>query len=257
MAFDVAADAYDRFMGRYSRPLAPLFADFAGLTADGMIQTKRLLDVGAGPGALTTELARRFGGERVSAVEPSASFVATLRSRLPGVRVAQASAEDLPFADAVFDAVVAQLVVHFMRDPVGGLREMRRVTKPDGLVAACVWDLGGGRSPMSPFWRAAAELDPAVEDETNRPGVSAGHLAQLLREAGLRDVQSAELAVQARHATFEEWWGPFTGGAGPAGSYLMSLDQDAQERLRERVRQLIGPPPIAIQAVAWATRGRA
>ncbi|HET8587669.1 MAG TPA: class I SAM-dependent methyltransferase, partial [Candidatus Limnocylindria bacterium] len=256
MAFDVAADAYDRFMGRYSRPLAPLFADFAGLTAAESMTTGRLLDVGAGPGALTGELAQRFGEERVVAVEPSASFVAALRTRLPQVHVAQASAEDLPFADDAFDATLAQLVVHFMRDPVEGLSEMRRVTRPGGTVAACVWDLGGGRSPMSPFWRAAAELDPAVEDETDRPGVSEGHLARLFRQAGLRDIESAELTVHAHHVTFDEWWDPFTGGAGPAGSYLASLDQGAQDRLRDRVQRLIGAPPVVIEAVAWAARGR-
>jgi ubiquinone/menaquinone biosynthesis C-methylase UbiE len=261
MAFDVAAEAYDRFMGRYSRQLAPLFADFAGLAVGARNPgvrnpTPRLLDVGAGPGALTSELAQRFGESAVSAVEPSASFAAALRTRLPEVRVMQASAEDLPFSDDTFESALAQLVVHFMTDPVAGLREMRRVTKPRCVVAACVWDLGGGRSPMSAFWRAAAELDPGIDDETDRAGVREGDLAQLLREAGLRDVESAELAVHAEHASFEEWWDPFTGGAGPAGAYLKSLEPARTDELRDRVRRLVGSPPITVAAVAWAARGR-
>jgi SAM-dependent methyltransferase len=266
MAFDVAADAYDRFMGRYSRRLAPLFADFAGLTPGepgepGEPGAKhpagQILDVGAGPGALATELARRLGGQRVVAIEPSAPFVGALRTRLPDVRVVQGFAEDLPFADDSFDASLAQLVVHFMKDPIEGLREMRRVTKAGGVVAACVWDLGGGRSPMSPFWRAAAQIDPGIEDETERAGVREGRLAQLFEEARLRDVETTELKIVAEHATFEEWWDPFTGGAGPAGAYLKSLDTARRAQLRYAVRSLVGTTSIAIDAVAWAARGRA
>ena len=133
MSFDVAADAYDRFMGRYSRVLAPVFADFARV-AGGM----RILDVGCGPGALTTELVARTGAENVVAVDPSAPFVEAARARHPGVTVELAPAEALPFASGAFDAALAQLVVHFMSDPVVGLTEMRRVTRPGGAVAACV-----------------------------------------------------------------------------------------------------------------------
>jgi SAM-dependent methyltransferase len=252
MAFDVAAQSYDRFMGRYSRLLAPRFVDFAGIG-----DARRVLDVGCGPGAMLAELASRLGAESVAGVDPSASFVEAARARNPGATVALASAEQLPFDDETFDAALAQLVVHFMKDPVGGLREMRRVTKPGGIVAACVWDLGGGRSPMSPFWRAAAELDPGVEDETDRAGVREGHLAQLFADAELRDVETTELPVVTEHPSFEEWWGPFTGGAGPAGAYLKSLDSIRQRRLREAVQARVGSTSIAIDAVAWAARGRA
>jgi len=133
VSFTVAADAYDRFMGRYSVPLAPRFADF-GEVANG----QRVLDVGCGPGALTTELVRRLGDAAVTAVDPSEPFVAAARERQPGVRVERASAEHLPFRDRGFDAALAQLVVHFMTDAVAGLREMARVTRRDGVVAACV-----------------------------------------------------------------------------------------------------------------------
>src|SRR3954454_10971515 len=136
MTFDVTASAYDRFMGRYSVQLAAPMADLAGVTDGG-----RALDVGCGPGALTAELVGRLGPDRVVAADPSASFVAAARERLPGLRVVEATAEDLPFDDGAFDAALAQLVVHFMTDPVAGLGEMVRVTRPGGAVVACVWDL--------------------------------------------------------------------------------------------------------------------
>jgi SAM-dependent methyltransferase len=180
MSFEVSADAYLRFMGKYSEPLAMLFADLAGIRA-GL----RVLDVGCGPGALTAELARRAGPDAVSAVEPSASFAAATRDRLPGVAVRQATAERLPFPDASFDATLAQLVVHFMRDPVQGLREMGRVTRPGGTVAACVWDHAGDRGPLGAFWQAVRELDPAAYDESTLPGVREGELARLFAQAGL------------------------------------------------------------------------
>ncbi len=135
VSFDVAADAYDRFMGRYSQLLSPQMADLAGVRPG-----QRVLDVGCGPGALTAELVTRLGPEGVGAVDPSEPFVAAARARHPGVDVSQASAEELPFADGSFDAALAQLVVHFMKDPVAGLAEMARVTRPGGVVAACVWD---------------------------------------------------------------------------------------------------------------------
>src|SRR3954467_5211208 len=133
------ADAYDRFMGRYSRPLAVPFAAFAGLPLDG-----RVLDVGCGPGALTAELARRARPERVTAVDPSDEFVAALRGSHPGVQAIRAPAEDLPFEGGSFDATLAQLVVNVMDDPVAGLREMARVTRGGGVVVACVWDFTDG-----------------------------------------------------------------------------------------------------------------
>jgi ubiquinone/menaquinone biosynthesis C-methylase UbiE len=146
VSFDVAADAYDRFMGRYSAPLAPPFADLAGVEAG-----QRVLDVGCGPGALTAELVRRLGPAEVSAVDPSEPFVVAVKERHPGVDVRRAPAEDLPFGDDVFDAALAQLVVHFMSDPVAGLREAGRVTRPGGVVAACVWDQADDRGPLGVF----------------------------------------------------------------------------------------------------------
>jgi SAM-dependent methyltransferase len=252
MAFDVAAGAYDRFMGRYSGGLAPQLADLAGVSAG-----RSALDVGCGPGALTAELVARLGPDSVVAVDPSEPFVAATRQRNPGVDVRSAVAEALPFDDDTFDIALAQLVVHFMADPVAGVGEMARVTRPGGVVAACVWDHAGERSPLSAFWRAARELDPAARDESGLAGARAGHLAELFSAAGLHEVRDTELGVSVRHDSFEEWWEPFTLGVGPAGAYLGQLDPAARDAVRERCRELLGPPPITITARTWAARGLA
>ena len=252
MSFAVAAEPYDRFMGRYSSPLAPELADFAGVDAG-----QRVLDVGCGPGALTTELVWRLGAEAVAAVDPSEPFVAAARERHPGVDVRLASAEELPYADGAFDASIAQLVVHFMADPVAGLAEMARVTRGGGVVAACVWDLAGGRAPISTFWQAARELDPDAKDESGRAGARAGHLSELFEAAGLRDVEERPLLVSVEHASFDEWWEPFTFGVGPAGAYAQGLDERALSALRDRCRELLPRAPFTVTAVAWAARGLA
>jgi SAM-dependent methyltransferase len=250
VSFAVAADAYDRFMGRYSVPLAPRFADFAAVGAG-----RRVLDVGCGPGALTAELVGRLGPDGVAAVDPSEPFVAAARERHPGVRVQVAPAEQLPFGDREFDAALAQLVVHFMADPVAGLREMARVTRRGGVVAACVWDYGGGGAPIAVFWQAARELDPAVEDESRLAGARRGHLTELFRAAGLREIEENALTVEVRHPSFEDWWEPFTLGVGPAGAYAAGLDPERQARLRERCRELLPRAPFVLSARAWAGRG--
>jgi ubiquinone/menaquinone biosynthesis C-methylase UbiE len=133
VGFAVPAEAYDRFMGVHSRQLAPQLVSLARLRAGD-----RALDVGCGPGALTTDLVKRLGAESVAAVDPSESFVAAVSEGHPEVDVRRATAEALPFADAAFEAALAQLVVHFMTDPVAGLGEMARVTRPDGIIVACV-----------------------------------------------------------------------------------------------------------------------
>ncbi len=250
MSFAVGPDAYDRFMGRYSTPLAPRFADFASLP-DG----QRVLDVGCGPGALTSELARRAGARAVSAVDPSPAFVEAARARNPDADVRQAAAEELPFDDDAFDATLAQLVVHFMADPVAGLREMRRVTRPGGVVAACVWDHAGGSGPLSRFWEAAHELDPDVRDESALAGARQGDLERIFREAGLSGVEEHMLTVEVEHPTFEEWWEPFTLGVGPAGAYVAGLTPERRDALRERCRELHPPAPFAVAASVWAVRG--
>lgn len=245
-----SADAYDRFMGRYSSPLATTFVDFAMVRSG-----QRVLDVGSGPGALTKELTERLAS--VTAVDPSQAFLDAVQARHPEIEAALASAEDLPFADDRFDASLAQLVVHFMSAPVKGLGEMRRVTRPGGVVAACVWDLGGDRSPLSPFWKAVREIDPGVPDETERPGTRQGHLGELFAEAGCVDVDETALRVDLVHPSFEDWWRPFTLAVGPAGVYLAGLDPDRRTELRELCRSRWTDGAFSITSWAWAARGHA
>ena len=248
--FDVAADAYDRFMGRYSVQLAPQLADYAGVRAG-----QRALDVGCGPGALTAALVERLGTGSVQAVDPSEPFVAAVRARHPDVAVERAPAENLPYPDASFDAALANLVVHFMEDPVRGLSEMARVTLPGGVVAASVWDHGGDRSPLTPFWHAVRELDDRAQTESQMPGAREGHLAELFAQAGLSHVEGTTFESQMTYASFDDWWEPHTFGVGPVGRYTASLDEERRRELRDHCRRMLPEPPFTVTAFAWAARG--
>ncbi len=243
-------DAYDRFMGRYSVLLAPQLADLAGVAAG-----QRALDVGSGPGALTAELVTRLGADSVVAVDPSAPFVDALSERYPGVEAQVAFADQLPFPDDTFDVTLAQLVVHFMKDPVIGVTEMRRVTRAGGVVAACVWDHGGSEGPLKHFWDAAREIDPRADDESKLPGVRQGQLGEYFRQAGLNQVVETKLSVAAQHQTFEEWWEPFTLRVGPAGAFVATLDPTQRARLREQCRKTVHEVPFTVTGRAWAARG--
>jgi len=250
LSFDVAAEAYDRFMGRFSRLLSQQMADLAGVRAG-----QRALDVGCGPGALTSVLVDRLGAASVSAVDPSEPFVEAALARHPGADVRLAAAEDLPYPADAFDVAIAQLVVHFMSNPVGGLVEMARVTRSGGVVAACVWDHAGEQGPLGLFWDAARELDPSVKDESQLAGAREGHLVELFRAAGLREVEGSTVAADLEMSDFDTWWEPYTQGVGPAGAYVARLDPPQQDALRERCRARLPTGPFTIAARAWAARG--
>jgi SAM-dependent methyltransferase len=250
MGFAVSADAYDRFMGRYSGLLSPQMADLAGVEPG-----QRVLDVGCGSGMLTGELVSRVGPDGVAAIDPSEPLVAAVRERHPGVDVCLGGAELLPFADGEFDAALAQLVVHFMSDPAAGLREMARVTRPAGVVGACVWDFAGGRAPISPFWKAVRDLDPQARDESELAGVRKDDLGTLLRSTGLADVLESELEAGVEHPTFDDWWAPFELGVGPAGAYLAQLEPGRREAVREACRRRLPEEPFTLRCWAWAARG--
>jgi SAM-dependent methyltransferase len=251
MSFDVAADAYTRFMGRFAIPLTD---EFIALVDPQPGQ--RALDVGCGPGALTARLIDLLGADSVAAVEPSPSFVAAAQERFPDTDVRQSTAEELPFENDTFDLALAQLVVHFMTDAVAGLREMARVTKPGGLVAASVWDYGTNRSPLSPFWRAAIALDPTVVGESRLAGAREGELPKLFTAAGLSDVRGGELTIQVPFASVDEYWEPFELGVGPAGAYVGSLDTVERDELKRACAAELPDAPFVLESTAWVASAR-
>jgi len=252
--FRVSDTAYDRYMGRYSDPLAQEL-----LRAAGVEPGQRALDVGCGPGALTAALVSALGADSVAAVDPSEPFVEACRRRNPGVDVRVGAAEGLPFPDGGFDLVLAQLVVQFMSDAPSGVRELRRVARPGGVVAACTWDYGEGMTMLRTFWGAAQALDPAAPDEAaTLRYCRRGELGALWRETGLRDVEDGALTVEAGYAGFDDFWEPFTLGVGPGGAYCASLDAERRAALREECCSRLGEPagPFTLGARAWYAVGR-
>ncbi len=252
--FQAPADAYDAFMGRYSRALAPAFADYALAPGAGS-----LLDVGCGPGSLTGVGVARLGAGAVAAIDPAPQFVAASRERFPGVDVRHAAAEEIPYADATFDAAAAQLVLHFVSAPDRAAREMARVVRPGGTVAATVWDFAEGMQMLRAFWDAALRLDPEAPDEarTLRFG-GPGELVELFRGAELEEIEETTLAVESAYADFDELWATFLGGVGPAGAYAVSRAPADRELLRRALFDELGRPAggFTLRAVARAARGR-
>jgi len=246
MSFQVPAQAYGRFMGRFSEPLADQFVDVARLGPGD-----RALDVGCGPGALTARLVSVVGESGVSAVDPSEPFVAAAKKRFPGVDVTVGSAESLAFENATFDAALAQLVVHFMQDPVAGLREMARVTRPGGVVAAAVWNHASSAGPLSLFWAAVRAVDPQAEGEGEFAGVREGDLARLFGAAGLDGLQETVLTVQVPFESFDQWWEPYTLGVGPAGQYVQGLDDSRRQALMDECRRRVPEGAFTVDASAW------
>jgi ubiquinone/menaquinone biosynthesis C-methylase UbiE len=246
--FDVSETSYDNFMGRYSLPLGPKFADFAGIRS-GMA----VVDVGAGTGALTVELVRR--GAEVVAAEPSQPFVAALQKRLPDIAVHAAPAEQLPWPDERFDAALAQLVVTFMEDAPAGVQEMRRVVREGGTVAVCMWD-GRGMEMLAAVRRAQEALasgGPAPEARNLYRDRES--LEGLFRD-GFADVHSELLEVESAYTGFDEFWNAVDDGAGPAGAWLRSLDDAQRAAARDELDRQLGEPsgPFALTGRAWAVR---
>ena len=253
--FGGPAEIYDRFVGRYSPGLARAMCNETGVRPG-----QRALDVGCGSGALVVALAVILGEENVAGVDPSEPFVEAARAKVPGAQLAVAAAESLPFEDGKFDATLSQLVVNFMSDPVAGLREMARVTRPGGVVAGCVWDYEGGMTMLRTFWEAAAALDPEqalprMEQHTMR--FSRPDELGELWHSSLTGVTVSAVDVEASYENFDDLWSPFPTGVGPAGAFAASLDADAQERLRDEFRRRLGEPtgPFTLSARAWCAVG--
>lgn len=253
-SFLVSGDAYDSFMGRYSRPLAVAFADWVGVVAPSTA-----LDCGCGPGALTGVLVDRLGADSVSAFDPSEPFVAACSTRHPGVEIRDGRAEDIPFDDGRFDLVLCQLVLHFVTEPAKAAQEFRRVARPGGVVAACVWDFEQGMEMLRHFWDAALTIDPDAPDEarTLRFGRD-GEIVQLLEGAGFEAVAAAALTVTTSYSGFDELWSGFLAGIGPAGAYCVGLGEGQQAALRGELFDRLGAPagPFTLSATARSASGR-
>lgn len=256
--FTGSAGTYDRFMGRYSNGLARELADTAEIRGPA-----RVLDVGCGPGALTAVLAERVGPEQVAAIDPAPQFTAACRARVPGADIRTGVAEELPWADGEFDAVLSCLVIGFMTDPDRAIREMRRVTRPDGVIAVCMWDTAtGGMTMLSLFWSAVGNVDPIAIGERSLAGTHEGDIAERLTRAGLSEVASGALTVSAAYTDFADLWEPFTHGIGPAGQHLVSLRPEQRAAVHDRYRDLVAgrtgrsTGSFALDARAWYATGR-
>lgn len=254
------ADSYEQIMGRWSRRLAPLFIEHAAVAAG-----ERLLEVGCGTGSLTFTLASTVEFAELTAIDYADVYVAAARARNrdPRIRIEQGDAAALRFPDASFDRALSLLVLHFVADPAGAVAEMRRVTRPGGVVAAAVWDAGGGVTGNRMFWDTAAMLDRAAGELRGRAMskavVAPGGLARLFRAAGLAEVDERSLLIRMEHASFADYWEPLLRGEGPIGAYVAGLGEEARARLEHHLRAayLAGAPdgPRSFTAVAWSCRG--
>jgi len=244
--FHVDSESYDDFMGRYSVRLAPLFADFAGVGAG-----RRVLDVGAGTGALTRELVDR--GATVVAVEPSPEFTRALRSRFPEIEVHEAPAEELPFADDTFDLALAQLVVAFMADAGAAMRELARVAH---RVAICMW----GVEEVQMF-AAIGRTTEAIGSGTTELGARRYRTPQELRDllagAGLTSIETCELDVTAAYVDFDDFWRALSLQVGPAGAWLSSLDDERRAQAHDELHRQLGSPGGAFELHGRAYGARA
>jgi SAM-dependent methyltransferase len=247
---------YERYVGRWSRRVAPLFLAWLRVPAG-----RRWVDIGCGTGALCAAILDRCSPSSVAGVEPSEGFLATATENLAGrAALHQGSATAIPLPDASADAVVSGLVLNFVPETKGALAEMSRVARDGGTIGAYVWDYAGKMALMRYFWDAAAALDPdaAKLDEGPRfPLCRPEALAAQFTGAGLKDVEVTSIDIPTVFESFDDYWQPFLGGQGPAPAYAMSLDEGARARLRERLRERLparADGSIALTARAWAAR---
>jgi SAM-dependent methyltransferase len=252
MVFHVDDDVYDGFMGRYSVRLAPLFADFAGIGG-----SQRVLDVGAGTGALAAELVTRLGAAAVAVAEPSPEFTAGLRRRFANVDVRQAPAEDMAWEDGSFDAALAQLVVSFVADPPAAVAEMARLVRPGGVVAVCMWHEDG--LELAPPLKAArlAATPPDAPPPRQLPLRTEEELAGLLAGAGLRDIGTAMLEVATDYASFDEFWERSRAMIGPDTAWMREVGEQALAAGRAAAYEALGEPPGAFALSGRAAAARA
>jgi SAM-dependent methyltransferase len=253
-----AGDSYDLYMGRWSRQVAPRFLDWLGARDGG-----DWLEVGCGTGALSAAILARYKPASLLAIEPSEGFLAKARANVPDRRVTfqVGDAQAVPAEDATKDAIVSALVLNFVPDRPKALAEMKRVARPGAAIGFYVWDYpGGGIELMRHFWNAAAALDPKAQDLTEDkrfPFCTRDGLTELAKTAGLASVECAPIEVPTVFRDFDDYWRPFTLGAGPAPGYCTSLPPDARERLRTKLHEDLpraADGSIPLKARAWAVK---
>jgi len=256
----LAGDAYEAYMGRWSRQTARLFLAWVR-----PMPQAHWLEIGCGTGALTSAICARGEPASVTACDPSASFVAYAREHVadPRVSFAVAGSDDVPRQDGGFDVAVSGLVLNFLPDPEAAVKSLRERVREGGILAAYVWDYAGGMEWLRVFWDEATALDPraAALDEGQRfPLCAAPALAALFRGSGLAQVDTTGLEIPTEFETFDDYWRPFLDGTGPAPSYVVSLDGPSRARLRARLAQRLPAGSgghIRLRARAWAVRGLA
>ena len=250
------AQAYERFMGRWSRLVAGPFLDFVRIEKGAGV-----LDVGSGTGALAAAIAARIRGCSVIGIDPSKAYVAYANSRLKDshVRFETGDAQSLRYANASFDAAVSLLVFNFIPNPSKALVELRRVVRTEGVIGAAVWDYSEAMQMLRIFWDAAVALDPAAErlDEKHMPLCRKGELRDLWKGGGLAAVLEKGIEVPARFRTFDDFWEPFLLGQGPAGAYVKSLPAGNCSALKEELHRRLPKAPFTLRARVWAVRGLA
>lgn len=251
-------DPYERYMGRWSRRVAPAFLAWLDLPPG-----RRWLDVGCGTGALGAAILQQCAPAQVTGVEPSAGFLQKARASMgERMQLHQGKAEAIPLPDGAADAVVSGLVLNFVPDAPAALREMARVAAPQGTVAAYVWDYAQGMDLMRHFWEAAAAVEPAaaqLDQGLRYPVCHPDALRALFAGAGLQRVEVTAIEIPTVFEDFDAYWEPFLGGAGTAPAYAVSLAPDARERLRQALRARVpidADGAIRLQARAWAVRGQ-
>jgi|SRR5829696_2446504 len=250
--------AYDRHVGRYGPELASGMVRVSGVRV-----VQRAIDVGCGPGALTVALAAVVGAESVAAIDPSEHFVAACRVRVPGADVRIGTGEELPWGDAEFDVVLAQLVVDGMSDAHRGAAEMRRVARPDGVVSACIWDFEGGMTLLRAVWDSALEVDAELARsygaDKRDPFARPPELEELWLATGLERVELGQLEAGAEYADFDDLWYPFANGVGNLGRFHDALDEPRRERFKRGTAERLGSPAgrFRLRATAWYVRGTA
>ena len=255
----IDGNPYEQFMGRWSTPVAEKFLAWLDVPIG-----RKWLDVGCGTGSLTRLVLDHYQPSEIVGVDSSSEFIAHNQKLIKNssARFIVGLAQSLELETDSVDAVISGLVLNFVPEPEKALAEMIRVTKPEGKIGIFLWDYADKMQMLRTFWDAAIELDSKAKelDEGGRfPLCQEERLESLVTEAGLREVDAKPIEVQTVFQSFDDYWNPFLGGIGPAGTYAMSLDPNDRQKLRDKLREILpvsNDGSISLIARAWAVKGK-